>query len=79
MLTIGKIVTGPGAARYYLDQIARRREYYYAGEGRRWGAGSARAPRHWAGPVRSTAMTLRRCSPGLECDGRGSAASRGSN
>lgn len=33
MLSIGKITSGPAAARYYLDQVARGREDYYAGEG----------------------------------------------
>lgn len=45
MLSIGKLAAGPGAARYYTDQVARGREDYYGGEGEaagRWtGTGAA--------------------------------------
>jgi conjugative relaxase-like TrwC/TraI family protein len=44
VLSIGKLAAGPGAGRYYVDQVASGREDYYAGEGEapgRWtGAGS---------------------------------------
>jgi conjugative relaxase-like TrwC/TraI family protein len=33
MLSIGKLAAGPGAGRYYVDQVAQGREDYYAGEG----------------------------------------------
>ena len=33
MLTIGKLAAGPTTGRYYIDQVARGREDYYAGEG----------------------------------------------
>src|SRR5262245_405160 len=33
MMSIGKLVAGPGAGRYYIDQVAQGREDYYAGEG----------------------------------------------
>lgn len=46
MLSIGKLAAGPGAGRYYVDQVADGREDYYSGEGEapgRWvGAGSAK-------------------------------------
>ncbi len=45
MLSIGKLAAGPGAGRYYVDQVADGREDYYSSEGEapgRWiGAGSA--------------------------------------
>jgi conjugative relaxase-like TrwC/TraI family protein len=41
MLTIGKLAAGPTAGRYYVDQVARGREDYYAGEGE--------APGEWIG------------------------------
>ncbi len=41
MLSIGKLAAGPGAGRYYVDQVARGAEDYYAGEGE--------APGHWNG------------------------------
>lgn len=45
MLSLGKIAAGPGAGRYYVDQVAQGREDYYAGEGEEpgvWlGAGAA--------------------------------------
>lgn len=41
MLTIGKLAAGPRAGRYYVDQVARGREDYYAGEGE--------APGTWIG------------------------------
>lgn len=41
MLSIGKLAAGPGAGRYYVDQVARGREDYYGGEGE--------APGTWAG------------------------------
>ena len=41
MLTIGKLAGGPGAGRYYVDQVASGREDYYAGEGE--------APGVWVG------------------------------
>ena len=46
MMSIGKLAAGPGAGRYYIDQVAQGREDYYAGEGEAagvWmGTGSAR-------------------------------------
>ena len=33
MMSIGKLGAGPGAGRYYIDQVAQGREDYYAGEG----------------------------------------------
>ena len=33
MMSIGKLAGGPGAGRYYIDQVAQGREDYYAGEG----------------------------------------------
>jgi Ti-type conjugative transfer relaxase TraA len=46
MMSIGKLAAGPGAGRYYVDQVAQGREDYYAGEGEAagvWmGTGSAR-------------------------------------
>src|SRR3954471_24631562 len=33
MLSIGKLAAGPGAGRYYVDQVAEGREDYYAVEG----------------------------------------------
>ena len=33
MLTVGKLVAGPGVGRYYVDQVAQGLEDYYAGEG----------------------------------------------
>ena len=33
MMSIGKLAAGPGAGRYYVDQVAQGREDYYAGEG----------------------------------------------
>jgi conjugative relaxase-like TrwC/TraI family protein len=41
MLSLGKIAAGPNAARYYVDQVARDRGDYYAGEGE--------APGTWTG------------------------------
>ncbi len=41
MLNIGKLAAGPGAGRYYVDQVAQGREDYYAGEGE--------APGEWLG------------------------------
>jgi conjugative relaxase-like TrwC/TraI family protein len=38
MLSIGKLAAGPGAGRYYVDQVALGREDYYAGEGEAPGA-----------------------------------------
>jgi conjugative relaxase-like TrwC/TraI family protein len=38
MQTIGKLAAGPGAGRYYVDQMAQGREDYYAGEGETSGA-----------------------------------------
>lgn len=38
MLSIGKLAAGPGAGRYYVDQVARGREDYYAGAGESPGA-----------------------------------------
>jgi hypothetical protein len=46
MLNIGKLVAGPGAGRYYTDQVARGQEDYYAGEGEApgvWTGGGAAA------------------------------------
>jgi len=45
MLNVGKLAAGPGAGRYYVDQVAQGREDYYAGEGERRGRGSVPAPR----------------------------------
>lgn len=46
MLSIGKLAAGPGAGRYYVDQVAQGREDYYSAEGEapgRWiGAGAAK-------------------------------------
>ena len=46
MMSIGKLAAGPGAGRYYIDQVAQGREDYYAGEGEAagvWmGTGAAR-------------------------------------
>ena len=33
MMSIGKLAGGPGAGRYYIDQVAQGREDYYTGEG----------------------------------------------
>src|SRR5215212_8916157 len=33
MMSIGQLAGGPGAGRYYIDQVAQGREDYYAGEG----------------------------------------------
>jgi Ti-type conjugative transfer relaxase TraA len=41
MLSIGKLAAGPGACRYYVDQVALGREDYYAGEGEAPGAWAA--------------------------------------
>lgn len=41
MLSIGKLAAGPGAGRYYVEQVAQGREDYYAGEGE--------APGTWVG------------------------------
>ena len=41
VLSIGKLAAGPGAGRYYVDQVARGAEDYYAGEGE--------APGQWNG------------------------------
>ena len=41
VLSIGKLATGPGAGRYYVEQVAQGREDYYAREGK--------APGAWAG------------------------------
>jgi Ti-type conjugative transfer relaxase TraA len=45
MLSIGKLAGGPGAGRYYIDQVAKGVEDYYSGEGQAagvWmGAGAA--------------------------------------
>jgi len=53
VLSISKITSAPSAARYYLDQVARGREDYYAGEGEetgRWvGAGAPLL--EWGGDV----------------------------
>jgi hypothetical protein len=46
MLNIGKLATGPGAGRYYVDQVAQGREDYYSGEGEApgvWQGGGAAA------------------------------------
>ena len=47
MLSIGKLAAGPGAGRYYVDQVAHGREDYYAGEGE--------APGQWVGGGRGDA------------------------
>src|SRR4051812_12177763 len=41
MVSIGKLAAGPGAGRYYVDQVARGAEDYYATSGE--------APGHWLG------------------------------
>jgi conjugative relaxase-like TrwC/TraI family protein len=41
VLSIGKLAGGPGAGRYYVDQVARGAEDYYAGEGE--------SPGYWTG------------------------------
>jgi conjugative relaxase-like TrwC/TraI family protein len=46
MLNIGKLAAGPGAGRYYVDQVAQGREDYYSGEGEApgvWQGGGAAA------------------------------------
>ena len=46
MLSLGKIATGPLAAQYYTDQVARGHEDYYSGEGEmpgRWAGNAAAA------------------------------------
>ena len=43
MMSIGKLAAGPGAGRYYIDQVAQGREDYYAGEGEGEAAGVWRA------------------------------------
>lgn len=53
MLNISKIAAGPSAGRYYLDQIARGLDDYYAGEGEepgRW-VGSGAPLLEWSGEV----------------------------
>ena len=53
MLSVGKIMAGPAAAAYYLDQVAQGREDYYAGEGEeagRW-VGSGARLLEWSGEV----------------------------
>ena len=48
MLNVGKLAAGPGAGRYYVDQVAQGREDYYAGEGEApgaWMGGGAAAAR----------------------------------
>ncbi len=47
MLNVGKLAAGPGAGRYYVDQVAQGREDYYAGEGE--------APGEWLGKRRGIA------------------------
>ena len=44
MMSIGKLAAGPGAGRYYIDQVAQGREDYYAGEGEAAGVWLERAP-----------------------------------
>ena len=41
MFSIGKLAAGPGAGRYYVDQVAQGAEDYYAGEGE--------SPGYWTG------------------------------
>jgi len=57
MLTIGKLGAGPGAGRYYVDQVAQGREDYYAGEGEAAGEwiGAGAASLGLSGAVESTA------------------------
>ena len=43
MLSIGKLAGGPTAGRYYVDQVSRGAEDYYAGEGEAPGSGSVAA------------------------------------
>jgi hypothetical protein len=50
VLSIGKLAAGPGAGRYYVDQVARGREDSYAGQGE--------APGCWTGAA-SPARGLR--------------------
>jgi len=67
VLTIGKIVSGPAAARYYLDQIARDREDYYAGEGEapgRW-VGAGAPSLKWSGEVDGDDFTALLAGAGL--------------
>ena len=47
VLSIGKLAAGPGAGRYYVEQVAQGREDYYAGEGE--------APGAWVGGGRGVA------------------------
>jgi len=55
MLSLGKIAAGPGAARYYTDQVADGREEYYSGEGEQAGVwmGSATAAAGLTGEVQA--------------------------
>lgn len=67
MLSIGKIHAGPGAARYYTDQVALGREDYYAGEGEapgRW-VGSAAAAAGFHGEVEAGQFVAMLAGAGL--------------
>ena len=59
MLSVGKIAAGPGAGRYYIDQVAQGREDYYAGEGEAAGAwcGTGAAALGLAGEVPDQGLT----------------------
>ncbi len=75
MLNVSKILAGPNAGRYYLDQIARGRDDYYAGEGEepgRW-VGSGAPLLEWGGEVDGDDFLG--LPPVPACASRGSAAS----
>ena len=59
MLSIGKLAAGPDAGRYYVEQVARGQEDYYAGEGEAPGAwsGSGAAALGLAGEVDEGGLT----------------------
>ena len=69
MMSIGKLAGGPGAGRYYIDQVAQGREDYYAGEGEAAGvwmgtcAAGLGADRR--GGRRGTGAAARGSGPGL--------------
>lgn len=85
MLSIGKLAAGPGAGLYYVDQVARGAEDYYAAEGEASGAWTGRGAASMglrgevdeAGIVRCSTLVIRQRAS--RCGGRsGRAASQGS-
>ncbi len=67
MLSVNKVLGGPSAASYYLDQVARGREDYYAGEGEeagRWVGAGARLL-EWEGEVDGEDFTSLLAGAGL--------------